>query len=74
VTDDHGPCLPVESIRRLEVKAGETLVVRVPSLTSKLQLEDIKATAQANLPDGVRVLVSNGEVELFVVANADGAS
>jgi hypothetical protein len=64
--------IEIESIRRLDVKPGETLVVRVDAFVHEDQLAQVKAAVRAELPDGVHVLVTNGHVDMFVVAR-DGS-
>lgn len=60
-----------ESIRRLEVKPGETVVVRLPMTATEDTLDEFCEVFKKNLPDGVRCLIVSDDIELTVVA--DGA-
>jgi hypothetical protein len=62
--------IEVESIRRLDVKPGETLVFTFPYPHSMKELDELRAKVEANLPAGVKVLFTSPEVELTVVAVA----
>lgn len=59
----------VESIHRLEIKAGETLVVRVPVHTRPEQVEALGALIRERLPEDVKCLFVSADVEFEVVAS-----
>lgn len=64
--------IDVESIARLDVKPGETLVVKVPDGATA---QGIAATAEAvrdYLPEGVKVMVLQSAVELQVIGGSGG--
>lgn len=64
----------VESIRRLDVKPGETLIFTVSSTLNQKDFrrvaDDLQAWATEKL-DSVSVLVVNSQIDLSVVARAD---
>lgn len=60
--------IEVESIRRLDVKPGETLVVRVGDGADQETVEHIAHVMRERLPRGVDLLVVASDVELQVVA------
>lgn len=60
--------IELESISRLEIKPGETLVVRVDLRLSQAEALDVKRRIQPHLPDGVKLLVVGEGVDLQVVA------
>jgi hypothetical protein len=60
--------LEIEDVRRLVVHPGEMLVVRVPVGTSVERARHISDSVQANVPDGVRVLIAMGDVDFEVVS------
>lgn len=57
----------VEDIRRLDVKPGETLVASVAADTTPDMARSLHEALLDGLPDGVKVLVVAGEVDLSVV-------
>ena len=61
--------IEVESIQRLDVKPGETLVVRLPERTTSEVARQVKAAVEAAVPDGVQVLITSANIELTVVAD-----
>jgi hypothetical protein len=67
---DH---IKIESIRRVDVKPGETLVIRLPEETflNPDGLARLRQELEANLPDGVKTLIVKAGVELEVVAQTD---
>lgn len=74
-TCDHSGCAPptIEWVRRLDVKADETLVVAIRA-TSMEVMARATEVIKSGLPEGVRVLVTHAPMDLTVVANADLAS
>lgn len=48
--------IEVESIRRLNIKAGETLVFALPDRLSMQEMDDARERVEAHLPAGVKVL------------------
>lgn len=62
--------IELESISRLDVKPGETLVLRMPYRLSPQNVAAIEQRVRPHLPDGVRLLVIERDVEPFVVASA----
>lgn len=65
--------IEVESIERLDVQPGETLVVTLPSDCLFEDVVRVKDEFQDRLPEGVKLLVLNGAVRLGVVARSDEA-
>lgn len=63
--------IEVESIRRLDVKPGETLVVTVPDDLTEQEIHDTRDALLKNLPDGVAAIVMNRDVELSVVSSVE---
>ncbi len=74
-TCDHPECrprdLPVESIARLNVRPGETLMVRCHRALSAQDAATIRRTAEAAVPDGVKVLIVASDIELSVITARD---
>jgi hypothetical protein len=62
--------IEIESIARLDVKPGETLVVTMPYQLSRDDAIEVQRTIQDRLPDGVDVLVVPRGVVFNVVALA----
>lgn len=58
----------IESIRRLNVKPGEVLVVAIPSGSTAARTQEIADLVRQRLPDGVEVLVATKDVDMQVVA------
>jgi len=58
------------SIARLDMKPGETLVVRFDRRLSQSEAADAKHHIQPHLPDGVKLLVVGEGVDLQVVTAA----
>jgi hypothetical protein len=58
----------VESIRRLDVKPGETLVVRAAKRVNQQIAADIRRLIEPHLPQGVGVLVLGPDFDLEVVS------
>ena len=61
--------IEVESIRRLDIKPGETLVVGLPERATREEMEQVRATLPNYLPDGVKVLITSANIELSVVGD-----
>lgn len=68
MTDTTPETIEVESIRRLNVRPGEVLVVTLPGDTSRDQFDAIRAAMAERLPDGIDFLVVNDRVQLGVVS------
>lgn len=67
--------IEVEDIRRLDVKAGETLVVRFPLPATAEHANAARANIREALPEDVKLLcIFGGPVEMEVVADADAAA
>lgn len=64
--------IEVESIRRLDIRAGETLVATVPASVPHADVERIAACLRAELPD-VKVLVVSDTVDLQVLCPSNPA-
>lgn len=62
--------IEVESIRRLDVKPGETLVFTLPARCTMADADRVKRVAADVLP-GVAILVVGEGTQLQVVANTD---
>jgi hypothetical protein len=60
--------IEVDSIARLDIKPGETLLVTVPTPTSRDEVHAIRDAFMTQLPEGVRVLIKSGDIEVSVVA------
>lgn len=63
----------LESIRRLDIKSGETLVVTTPADVRPHELQRISEQLRQTLPD-VRILVVNGNVDMQVLCPSNPAS
>lgn len=61
--------IPIESIAKLDIQPGETLVVRLHRVLSPEQLHDVRERIRPALPDGARVLVVGSDIELTKVAS-----
>ena len=61
--------IEVESIRRMVVNPGETLVVTLEKPTQE-QAEYIRHRMRDYLPDGVGILVVSSDITLNVVASS----
>lgn len=60
--------IEVESIRRLDINPGETLVVGLPERATPEDVARVHATLPDYLPDGVDLLVVAANVDLSVIA------
>lgn len=58
----------IESIRRLDVRPGETLVVTVRDPVSREEFERLVSDIRPKFPDGIKVLFVTANVELGVVS------
>lgn len=63
--------IEVELIRRLNIKADETLVITLPERLSMQDMDDARKRVEAHLPAGVKVLFTTPGVEMAVVAADD---
>lgn len=62
--------IEIESIRRLDVKPGETLVVRIGEHIPADEIEAVADAVRSRLPEGVECLIVAADVELEVVSRA----
>lgn len=62
---------PIEEVRRLLLRPGETLVVKVADLLSADRAGDIRKYLQAIFGEEQKVLVLDGGVDLEVVRPTD---
>lgn len=60
--------IEVESIKRLDVKPGETLVVTLPESAEPRDMQAIRIAMEGHVPDGVRLLIVSHSVELGVIS------
>lgn len=61
--------IEVESIQRLDINPGETLVVGLPDRATSEEAARVKAAVEAAVPAGVQVLIKSANIELTVVAD-----
>ncbi len=61
--------IEVESIRRLDIKAGETLVVGLPDGATPEDAARVQAAAEYRVPHDVNVIVMSAGIDLTVVAD-----
>lgn len=67
--------IPIESIRRIDVKPGETLLVRMPiDYMDPDEIDNATELLQGALPDGVKILITNTNVEFAVASVVAGDS
>jgi hypothetical protein len=64
--------LPIESIAKLDIQPGETLVVRMHRVLSEQERHEVHERVRPCLPDGVRVLVLGSGIELTKLAAGNG--
>lgn len=64
--------IELESIRRLDIRAGETLVATLPANATLATLHEVKAKLQAELPN-VKLLVVSHNVDLQVLCPSSPA-
>jgi hypothetical protein len=72
VSTDIQP-IEIESIARLEIKAGETLVVNL-GRNRRVDHDEAKRITDVlrqKLPAGVEVLITYGDIELKIIARED---
>jgi len=62
--------IEVESIRRLAIKPGEILVVRIP-LRGDAEIAAVRDQLQGLLPDGTTVMVTGPDVDMHVVTRTE---
>jgi hypothetical protein len=62
--------IPLESIKRLDVHPGETLIITVPDDLDQHELHVLRERLKAEIPEGVRVLIVPPSMDVQVVANA----
>lgn len=63
--------IPIKDLQRVQLKPGDVLVARVARpLVPDSELARIKAQLERVFPDN-QVIVSIGDIELFVVGNAN---
>jgi hypothetical protein len=60
--------IELESIRRVDIKPGETLVATLPAGATRQEVEEVRDSLHRLLPDGVKVLVGNSNVDLNVIS------
>lgn len=60
--------IEVESIRRLDIKPGETLVVGLPERATQQDMDQVRAALTDRVPDGVKLLIVSSNVDLDVLA------
>lgn len=56
--------IPLQSISRLDIQPGETLVVHMHRVLSQQAAHDVRQRILPHLPDGVRLLVLGSDIEL----------
>lgn len=64
--------IPVESIKRLDVRPGDTLVVTVPDDTDPKTFNLIADAFDGRMPDDVKVVVVTAGIEMQVVTPEGG--
>lgn len=64
--------IELESIRRLDIKPGETLVATIPPSATMQDLATVKAALESTLPN-VKVLVVTSNVDLQVLCPSSPA-
>jgi hypothetical protein len=63
--------IEIESIARLDLKSGETLLVKLARPITREEAQEIKDTITKNLPDGVVILVVSNEFDFSVVSQSE---
>lgn len=66
--------IEVESIRRLDIKPGETLVVTLPAGTPAEDVQRIRDLILDHVPDGVKLMLVSADVDLSVLCPSNPAS
>jgi hypothetical protein len=64
--------LPIESIKRLDVRPGDTLVFTVPAGLNCEEHDLIRQSLKAYLPDSITWIVVTADVTLSVVSPEGG--
>lgn len=62
--------IEVESIRRLDIKPGEVLVVQIPLRTDK-EIASVRDQLLRLLPEGIRVIVTGPDVDMQVIKESE---
>jgi hypothetical protein len=65
--------IELESIRRLDIKPGEYLVVTLPADTWRETVHQIREQMEAHLPEGVKLMLMSANVELSVLCPSNPA-
>lgn len=63
--------IEIESIQRLDVKPGDTLVVTLPDTVTRQDFEHISDVLRSKLPEAVKLLIVNGTVRFNVVSSSE---
>jgi hypothetical protein len=70
---DATATIPIKDVRRLDVRPGDALVVRVPQAQFTAQLAGhIQKQLCGLFGDGVKVVVTPGDVDITVVREVPG--
>lgn len=62
--------IPLESIKRLDIKPGDVLVATVPSGTTPERLQLVADQLKSKLPDDIKLLVVT-DIDLAVIPAQD---
>lgn len=62
--------IELEDVSRLDIKPGETLVVRMHRVLSEEHMSAVRERVLPHLPDGVRLLVVGSDVDLSTLAQS----
>lgn len=57
----------IEDVERLDVRPGDTLVVKVPPMMSHAQADEIAEQFLSYFGDTIQVVVATGDVEVSVI-------
>lgn len=60
--------IELESIRRLDVKPGETLVATLPEGVTRQEWAQVRDALAEYVPEGAKLLVVSGVVDLSVLS------
>lgn len=63
--------ISIESIRRLDVKPGGTLVVTMPEPLSAQEFERATTHLKDLLPEGIKIIVTTHNVDFSVIAGGN---
>lgn len=66
-SDDRSPVVPISHIEKLDLRAGDTLAVQVDGHLTGEMAERLKALLEANVPEGVKTLVTDKSARLTVI-------